>query len=149
MKTLQIFSFLLALTLLSCTKTNTEGVNPNPTNNQANVADYGTLIVGKWQLTDMGIVTTTCPDPNCPMYKTEVIVWTKTTNNEILNFTNAGQFTKETATDEACKGTFRVIDGQLYINAKCAVESSIRNLTQASLIFGKEDQTMRYKYVKI
>lgn len=141
MKTIYLFSLLLSLTIFGCTKTAIERTGPSLGN--SNIDEYSTLIVGQWQLSDIGTVTATCPDPTCPMYKTEVIFWTKNTSNETLNFKSTGEFTKETANDDVCKGTFRINRGQLYINAKCEVESSIRNLTQSALVLGA------YKYMKI
>ena len=50
MKPLHIFIFLFSLTVLSCVKTNNEDIDPNATN----IADYSTLIIGTWQLKDIG-----------------------------------------------------------------------------------------------
>ena len=149
MKLLHIFVLLLSLVVFSCTKAKIENINPNSPHNHTPLEVNEGLIVGKWQLTDIGTVTASCPDPVCPMYKTEVIPWTQTTRNEILNFTKTGEFTKEADTDGLCKGIFRINDNQLFINSSCWTQGDIRSLTQAVLILGIENQKTRYKYVKL
>ena len=52
MKTLHVFSLLLCFAVLSCTKTN--NISPDSTTNYLGDADYYALIVGKWQLVEVG-----------------------------------------------------------------------------------------------
>ncbi len=143
MKPLHFFFLLFSLTLFSCSKTNDEAVNPNSTNDETSIMDYSTLIVGKWQLTEIG--TKPC-SATCFMKET---AWVKTTNSEILDFKATGEFTKDLKTDELCKGIFQITtDGRLVTKSSCNVEENITHLTKTELVIDAPNRMTCYKYVR-
>ncbi len=143
MKTLHLFSFLCSLTILSCTKTNNESINPSY---NSNTADYSTLIIGKWQLSETG---TTFYRSFENTIQTET-TWVKATTNEILEFKNTCEFTKELKDWGNCKGNFKIINNTLVTNVNCQMENNITELTQTTLIFDSQNKLkMRYKYTRL
>ena len=147
MSKLTFFPLLLALAIFSCVKPN-DNPSLNSTTNHTEDADYRAfinpaLLVGKWQLTTIGTVTM------CPEGHTLAEIWVKTTTNEILDFKNTGEFTKEGNNDALCKGSFQITNGHLITKSNCSVEANIRELTETVLIFETQDKLTRLKYTKL
>lgn len=138
MKTLHIFALLLSLSLFSCTKSNTESINSDSSNNQTTVLINPDLIIGKWNLTEMG--------KNNSAKQTK---WSKTTTNEILDFKNTGMFIKELKDWSNCTGSFKISNSRLVTNSNCQVEENIIELTQTTLIFETQNLLTRYKYTRM
>ena len=142
MKTLHLIALIYSLTILSCTKTNTESINPSY---NSNTADYSTLILGKWQLSEIG---TTVYKSNETSFQ-PVTTWIKATTKEILTFNKTGEFIKEFEIFGLCKGSFQIISGHLMTKSMCQVEDNITQLTTSTLIFDTQNQKTSYKYVRI
>ena len=99
MKTLHLIALIYSLTILSCTKTNTESINPSY---NSNTADYSTLILGKWQLSEIG---TTVYKSNETSFQ-PVTTWIKATTKEILTFNKTGEFIKEIDLSDYSNGIY-------------------------------------------
>ena len=148
MKKFPLFLLLLALAVSSCVKPNNDdlSLNLDSTINKSNVADYNALIVGKWQLTEIGGMSThVCSETK---HLTE-FMWSKATSGEILEFKNSGNFTKSWSNDGLCTGSFNISHGQLMSKSDCALEANITELTKTELIFDAQDKVTRYKYTKL
>ncbi len=138
MKTLHFFSLILSLIVLSCTKSNLESISPDSITNKTTVDINPDLIVGRWQLTDIG--------KNSPSKET---TWTKTTTSEILEFKSTGAFTKDLQNWGHCTGSFKIIKSRLVTDSMCQVEENITELTQTAVVFDKQNETIRYKYTRM
>ena len=138
MKTVYLFSLLLALVVFGCTKSNNENNNLIIDNNPL-VANYSTAIVGKWQLSEIG----TSSNPN------QAITWTKATTNEILTIDCMGGFTKDLKGDALCKGLFQINDGILTFKSNCGDETNSVDMTRMRMIFKNQNQSSGYTYTRL
>lgn len=153
MKKINLLFLLLSLAAVSCVKSddNSTPFALNGAVDNASLSDYNTLIVGKWQLTEMGMPKVA----GCNDMKTHPDTeWAKTNATEALEFKNTGDFTKALNTDGVCKGSFKISEGYLLTKSDCSVSDirqPINDLTANTLIlethsFGLD--VVRYKYTK-
>ena len=138
MKSLPLFTWLLALFVLGCTKSNNESNNLIIDNNSL-VANYSTAIVGKWQLSEIGTTSNT----------NQEITWTKATANEILTFDCMGGFIKDLKGDALCKGLFQIDDGVLTLNSNCGDETNNVDMTRMTMTFKNQNQSSGYTYTRL
>ena len=149
MKKINFFFLILLLSVMSCIKSE---VDSSPTIANVSLADYNALIMGKWQLTEVG----TPKIAGCTDMKTHPDTdWNKTNNTESLEFKTTGEFTKVLTTDGLCKGSFKISEGYLVTKSDCNVSDirqPINDLTANTLViethsFGLD--VVRYKYTKL
>ena len=138
MKTVYLFSLLLALVVFGCTKLDNDSISVDSITNKTTVDINPDLIIGRWQLTDIG--------KNSPSKQT---TWTKTTTSEILEFKSTGAFTKKLKDWSNCEGSFKIINSRLVTNSMCQVEENITELTQTALVFDTQNGIIRYKYTRM
>ena len=151
MKKLNLLTFCLILTVCSCASKEDAVVIPS-LNSIAAPADYNALIVGKWQLSEIGTLTN--PSEKCGTNNHDETTWTKTTDTEILEFKSTGDFIKSLKNDAVCKGNFQLKYGNLSSVSDCNkenIDQPINDLNTANLILeetNKELKIARYRYVK-
>jgi hypothetical protein len=160
MKKINLFFLLLLLAAVGCVKS--EDNNIPTALIVASAPNYNALIVGKWQLVEVGTqveVTASnpsnsgCGDDNSNSHSETL--WSKAATSEALEFTNTGDFTKDLKNDGVCKGNFKISDNYLDIKSDCSVtdtrqpiiDINVNILVLQTAPIGTE--IMRYKYVKM
>lgn len=154
MKKINLLILLLSLAIVSCTKSDDNASSFALTGavDNASLSDYNTLIIGKWQLIEVG----TPKVAGCNDMKTHPDTeWAKTNSVDALEFKNTGDFTKALNSDGVCKGSFKISEGSLLTKSDCSVSDirqPINDLTANTLIlethsFGLD--VKRYKYSKL
>ena len=110
------------------------------TNDNTNITAYSTLIVGKWQLTEIGKKPCSA---TCFMKET---TWVKSTTSTLLDFKATGEFTK----NGFCTSKFSITnEGHLATQSDCLVEKFITRLTHTELVLDAPDRTTCYKYARL
>jgi hypothetical protein len=157
MKRIIFACIALACLTLSCAKSD----NDAPTALAAISApsiDYAGLIVGKWQLTEVGYArayngsTTSQGGCNNPENSNQDIEWRNALSKEILSFQANGNFVRDMNTDAVCKGTYKISSNFVNISSDCtqsSVSQPITNVSKNLLLLeateGTEKVQMRYE----
>ena len=115
-------------------------------------ADYSTLIIGAWQLTEVGTPSNGNAG-GCGSSSGETLYysWESAPEIETLSFKTGGVFLQETKNDAGCKGTYQINSSNLAIKSDCAQvapNQPIALLTMTMLIVEKTDgnHLLQYKY---
>ena len=164
MKKINLLVLLFLCALTSCRVSNNDTVTPEEiaTINTQNTINLSALIVGKWQLAEIGkihtINTASQTQNGCGRDNTssteEVVSWSRASSTEVLNFKESGDFTKDFTNDSSCKGTFKISFSTLTTQSDCGgIEGGqlIDVLTKNVMILQlkQSDTDVRYKYEKL
>lgn len=155
MKKITLLLTILALAIIGCSKTdNNSAVTPATTNISA--VDYATLIVGSWQLAEMG-TSITSNSSGCgegSNSNSNYYTWSKTNAVEKLTFKSDGVFQQETSNDATCKGSYLLGSGYISILTDCAQVAPFQPIAaigKTTLVLEKTDgnHTLQYKYERL
>ncbi len=151
MKKISLLLTILVLAFIGCSKTdNSSVVSPSINTNNPTV-DYATLIVGSWQLVEMGTPMNGNPIGCGEGSNSNNFTWSKTNAIEKLTFKSDGAFKQETSNDAACKGIYVLGSGYVSIQTDCAhvaPRQPIAAMGKTTLVLEKTDgdHTLQYKY---
>jgi hypothetical protein len=120
--------------------------------------DYAGLIVGKWQLVEVGYVrannSSNSSQGGCsnPESSNQNIEWRDALSKEVLSFQANGEFVRDLKTDAVCKGTYKITSNFVNITSDCTQNNAnqpITNISKSSLLLegteGTEKIQMRYE----
>ncbi len=152
MKKITLLFSILVFAVIGCSKTdNSSVVSPNTHTNNPSV-DYATLIIGSWQLVEMGTPINANPI-GCGegSSSSNNYAWSRTNDLEKLTFKTDGAFQQETSNDAACKGMYVLGSGYVSIQTDCAhvaPRQPIAAIGKTTLVLEKTegDHTLQYKY---
>jgi hypothetical protein len=155
MKKITLLLTILVLAIIGCSKTdNNAAVSPAITTNIPTV-DYATLIVGSWQLVEMGMPmdgnSKGCGEGSS---NSNNYAWTRATNVEKLTFKTDGAFQQEASSDASCKGSYLLGSGYISITTDCATvapRQPIVAIGKTALVLEKSDgdHSVQYKYERL
>ena len=156
MKKLNFLLFVFLFALVSCTQANDDAVAPS-TISDPNPINYSALIVGKWQLSEIGKIQTVSSSGGCNSSGSEttheVVNWSQAQVNETLEFKESGDFAKGLDKDAQCKGTYKIFDSTLLTKSDCAQADAalpidVMYKTEMTLLGREDNEVVKYKYVK-
>jgi hypothetical protein len=125
MKKLNFLAFLVAIAFVSCAKSDaptptTAFVAPKPS------IDVAAALIGSWTLSAFGKLTTNtstggggCGDSG----SSTQVVWSTTSDDEMLSFAKNGDFVQLKQSKEACRGTYSLNLGNATLTNSCANEA--------------------------
>lgn len=154
MKKINLLFLCLLFAAVSCVKSGDDNISfaLSGAVDNSSLSDFNSLIIGKWQLTEIG----TPKVAGCSDMKTHPDTeWEKTNIAEALEFKTTGDYTKDLKNDGFCKGSYKLNKDVLETKSDCGVSDvhqPITDLTANTLIlethsFGLE--VKRYKYSKL
>ncbi len=152
MKRIIFASFVLACLSISCTKSDNDAPITAEAVNAPSI-DYAALIVGKWQLVEVGYVYASTGNEggcnsNYSNSSNQNIEWRDATSKEVLSFKANGDFIKDLKNDAVCKGSYKISSNFVNITSDCLHDNSqpITNINTSLLILeGTEKIQMRYE----
>ena len=158
MKKINLLCLLFLFALVSCNETKNDAVNPSEIAaiNVPNPVNFSALIVGKWQLSEIGMVRTvssgSCGNNNTNTH--DEVLWSTATTAETLDFKESGDFTKDLKNDGLCKGTYQISYSNLMTKSDCGqadgvVPIEVLNKTEMTLVKQENNERVKYKYVKL
>ncbi len=154
MKKITLLLTILVLAVIGCSKTDSgSAVTPSITTSNPTV-DYATVIVGSWQLVEMGTPMNGNPIGCGEGSNSNNFQWAKTNVVEKLTFKSDGAFQQETSNDAACKGSYLLGSGYISIITDCAQvapRQPIAAMGKTTLVLEKTDgdHTLQYKYERL
>ena len=157
MKKINILLLLLLCAFVSCTETDDDDVTPTTTDLSTPV-NLNALIVGKWQLAEIGKVnTTTNSGSGCNTGGSSThdeISWSRSQSTEVLDFKENGDFTRDLNKDAVCKGSYRINFNNLVTKSDCSQNDGEQpidalNKFQMTLTVMQDNEAVKYKYVKM
>ena len=162
MKKINILAFMFLFALVSCSETNNDAVVPtdSATVNVANTVNLSALIIGKWQLSEIGTVhSVTSSSGECGNNSSsnsssyEEVSWSKTNASETLNFKENGAYTKYLKNDGVCEGTYQISAESLNIKSNCSTEDTVQPInalskTELRLVKQENNEVVLFRYVR-
>jgi hypothetical protein len=163
MKRILFASFVVMLTALSCAKTDSETIAVDAALANTPSIDYANMIVGKWQLSEIGYAvqksygenansSNGCGNGSNSSNSNQEIAWHSALNKETVSFQSNGDFTKESSSDAVCKGTFKIVANYVNITSDCSKSNQpIQNISKSTLIMQGLDGTdlVHLRYEKL
>ncbi len=156
MKKFILLSFVLVLVSSSCSKTDNNAFSSALTPTVDPTLEYSKLIVGSWQLAEIGTVTTAISNTSssnqggCGSSESHSeTIWTNPSENETLSYKTDGVFQKDTKSDAGCKGSYLLNNNIITIKADCAQiepQQTISSLSKNVLVLVKTDADQMYLY---
>jgi hypothetical protein len=153
MKGLNLVLIFAITAFVGCTKK--EDVSATKSNAVSSAKLQSELIIGSWQLTSTGTLTshtsstksTGCGDNEGGDQVN--IAWTSTSLQENMSFKSSGDFSKSSANDAVCSGTYKVSSGNITTKTTCSNDEQTQaiNTIDATTMIIEENKKF-YKYDK-
>jgi hypothetical protein len=148
MKILNIVFFVLLISFVGCTKKEEVTLAKNDTVSVGKLQSE--LIIGSWQLTSIGTIsqveTSGCGNNGSTH---DVVSWKSTPIIDNMSFKPSGDFSKSTANDAVCSGTYKLESSTIFMKTGCSLDEqkqSISALDVVSMII--EEDKVLYRYEK-
>jgi hypothetical protein len=151
MKILNIAFFALLISVVGCTKK--EDLSIAKSDSVSLTKLQSELIIGSWQLASIGTITKVASSSSgcggSGSGERADISWTSTSQSENMSFKSTGDFSKNSANDAVCSGTYKVDSGAILTKSSCSVEEQKRTIhsINASTLVVEDNNTM-YSYEK-
>jgi hypothetical protein len=151
MKGLNLVLILAITAFVSCTKK--EDVSA-PKSDAVSLAKLQSeLIIGSWQLTSIGTLThsSSSSSNGCSGGSSSGqndIVWLPSSQQENMSFKSSGDFSKSSANDAFCSGTYRVSSGAILTKTTCSSDEqkqAISTINASTMVIEEEEKMYKYE----